>query len=659
MLRKLISSRIKSEFLVIPFAILLFQLNFVFSEYVQVSEDFHKFDFYTSGPSQTSAPKSINLKYYDSKYSKNFEIEFGFRARTPTGNLFQTDNEGSGIRLELVPSATPNEFTFLLQYRTWDGERFLKTTKSLELNRNYILNLSLNYDNQLRLSIDNREILKERISKQDIRFKRFILGAGLSGTRVFNGDIANATFNLDTFERKSFVPATTVITIVVFWLLILFVKDPYKARYFCNRIQILKELLAVSIVLGLTLRLNFQKSFENFFGDDFLMLWPIRGSDPLTIFTESIGPQYRPLTELLLLLRFEVHGLNLSSWSMGGKLFSALILIYLYWFLREKIRLGIALTSLTCLGYMTSIQFLGSTLWWASVGTQHLLSQLLTIYLFSSVIDFFRDNLSKSTLNKVIFRCLLLALTSEIFIPIFIVTPALLIFFGDVINRRDLFNSKMKFSHKIMRRGSVRSLLSRSFPFLVALIVFFSFRLIVVQVGRVVAASSAKNFDFSSFDFLSVATQFFEYFSTFSGNILGVHFYDYGANEYRLMSFSDYSQVLKVLTLSLAILGMYISFKNIALWWNWHLTHWGKEQFLNFSLLLVMMISILIPSLVPDYQQTRWVQLPFFLYLVLTVRVRFSQVALRRHDFFLGIFLMLQVVTNLFLIHENFGVDLL
>ena len=659
MFRKLNLRWIKSEFLVIPFVILLFQLNFVFSDYIKVSEDFHKFDAYISGSPQISAPKSINLKYYDNKYSKNFEIEFSFRARTTTGNLFQTDNEGSGIRLELVPSAAPDEFTFLLQYRAWDGERFLKTTKSLELNRDYILNLSLNYDNQLRLSIDNREILKERISKQDIRFKRFILGAGLSGTRVFNGDIANATFNLDTFERESFVPTTTVIIVIIFLLFISFVKNLSKSRRFPDGTSILRELLAVSIVLGLILRLNFQRSFENFFGDDFLMLWPIRGSDPLTIFTESIGPQYRPLTELLLLLRFEVHGLNLSSWSMGGKLFSTLLLIYLYWFLREKIRLGITLTSLACLGYMTSIQFLGSSLWWASVGTQHLLSQSLTIYLFSSVIDFFRDNLRKSKLSTVIFRGLLLTLTSEIFIPIFIVTPALLIFFGDMIDRRHLLNSKMKFSHKIMRRGIVRSLLFRSFPFLVAAIVFFSFRLIVVQVGRVVAASSAKNFDFSSFDFLSVATQFFEYFFTFSGNIFGVHFYDYGANEYRLMSFSDYGQVLKVLTLSLAILGMYISLKNIALWWNWHLTQWGKEQYLNFSLLLVMILSILIPSLVPDYQQIRWVQLPFFLYLVLMVRVRFSQVTLKRHDFFLGIFLVVQVVSNLFLIHDNFGVNIL
>ena len=163
-------------------------------------------DTYNSSIPRSSVLKPINLKYYDSKYSKNFEIEFQFQANAPTGNLFQTDNEGSGIRIELVPSPISSEFNFLIQYRAWDGERYLITTNELKLNRKYLLNLTVDVDNRVKLMINNQLILEEKISKQDIRYQRFILGAGLSGSRVFNGEITDAKMNLDVYSRKSLIP---------------------------------------------------------------------------------------------------------------------------------------------------------------------------------------------------------------------------------------------------------------------------------------------------------------------------------------------------------------------------------------------------------------------------------------------------------------------
>ena len=648
----------KFEISALFFVILLFQFNFTFSDYAKVSEFFHRFDTYASSTIETATPQPINIKYYDNKYSKNFQIKFSFLATAPGGNLFQTDNEGSGIRLELVPSSTPEEFTLLLQYRAWDGERFLFTTKNLMLNRLYFFDLNLSNDNQIQLKIDNREILRERISKQDIRYKRFILGAGLSGSRVFDGYISNATLILQTSERKSLVPINILILAILVFFSLLFGRVVFNSRRLLDRTSVLRELSVICLLVTLALRLNFQRSFSKFFGDDFLMLWPIRGSDPLTIFTESIGPQYRPLTELLLLLRFELHGLNLSSWEMGSKLLTALLSVHLYWFLRQKIKLGVVLAFLTCLTYVTSIQFLGSALWWASVGTQHLLSQLLTIHLLSSIIDYFRENYSKTALNRVVFRGLLLALTSEIFIPILVLTPILLIVLGQIAKGGLLFGDKKKISRKILRKAIFRNLLSDSVPFIVTVIAFFLFRLIVVQVDRVVAASSAKNFTFNSFSLMSSINQYLEYVLSFSGGIFGVHFYDYGAKDFRLMSFFDYGQGLKLLTICLTLVGTLIFITNVTSWWNRHLMQWGGEQGLNFSLIVVLAVSILVPSLVPDYQQIRWVQLSFLIYLILIVKVRKSITKMELFDFYLIIFLLFHLIANIILIRNNFSVDL-
>ena len=521
-----------------------------------------------------------------------------------------------------------------------------------------MLNLTIDVDNRVKLAINNQLILEEKISKQDIRYQKFILGAGLSGSRVFNGEIIGAKMNLDVYSRKSLIP----IKLFVFTPLVILILYMGKKLISTTRARrqsvIVNDVIAISALVSFLLKFNFQRNFANFFGDDFLMIWPIRGSDPLTIFTESIGPQYRPLTELLLLSRFELHGLNLSSWEIGSKFLAAFLLIYLYWFLREKVRLSTVLASLSCLVYTTSIQFFGSALWWASVGTQHLLSQFLTIFLFSSIIDYFRKNCSQSAFYIVIFRALLLALSSEIFIPIFILVPFLILYFGKLKGRNLLIKDKKKY---VKTNSTIKfSFYAKAFifPHIVTLLLFYIVRKYVVELNTVVAASSAKNYDFKSVDLLSTFSQFFEYFSSFSGNIFGIHFYDYGATGFRLMSFSEYGYGLQVFTIFQLLLISFIFVRSVRVWWRWKIRDLDREQGLNLSLLVTLVVSLLIPSMVPDYQQIRWVQLSYFLFLVLLLGVRESATGRRRTDIWLGIFFVSQIVANLFLIHANFGASI-
>ena len=659
MLKKKTQSHSVREFFLLPILLIVFQISLTFASYNFISKISMDLDTYNSSIPRSSVLKPINLKYYDSKYSKNFEIEFQFQANAPTGNLFQTDNEGSGIRIELVPSPILSEFNFLIQYRAWDGERYLITTNELKLNRKYLLNLTVDVDNRVKLMINNQLILEEKISKQDIRYQRFILGAGLSGSRVFNGEITDAKINLDVYSRKSLIPIKLFVFSPLVILILYMGRKLISSTRTRQKSVIISDAVAILTLVSLLLKFNFQRDFADFFGDDFLMIWPIRGSDPLTIFTESIGPQYRPLTELLLLSRFELHGLNLSSRETGSKFLAAFLLIYLYWFLREKVRLSTVLASLSCLVYTTSIQFFGSALWWASVGTQHLLSQFLTIFLFSSIIDYFRKNCSQNSFYIVIFRALLLALSSEIFIPLFILIPFLILYFGKLKGRNILIKDKKKY---IKTNSTIKfSFYAKAFvfPHVVTLLLFYIVRKYVVELNTVVAASSAKNYDFKSVDLLSTFSQFFEYFSSFSGNIFGIHFYDYGATGFRLMSFSEYGYGLQVFTIFQLLLLSFVFVKSVREWWSWRIRDLDREQGLNLSLLVTLVVSLLIPSMVPDYQQIRWVQLSYLLFLVLLLGVRESATGRRRIDIWLGIFFASQLVANLLLIHFNFGVSIL
>ena len=82
----------------------------------------------------------------------------------------------------------------------------------------------------------------------------------------------------------------------------------------------------------------------------------------------------------------------------------------------------------------------------------------------------------------------------------------------------------------------------------------------------------------------------------------------------------------------------------------------GKEQGLYISFLLVLVLCVFVPSLVPEYQQIRWVQLPYLLFLLLLTKIGGSDNERLSLDRVLGIFLVLHVLTNLLLIQDNFGV---
>ena len=652
-----LGAALHSQYLFLPVLLLILQMNFTFANYDVVSKMAYQLEEYQNNSTLNTELQTINLKYYDSKYVKNFKIQFEFVPLTSDGNLFQTDNEGSGVRLELRPGEVPNHFKLLLQYRAWDGERIIAPEQSFNLNEKHLLNLEIDVNNRLKLHIDQTVIVDQRISKQDIRYKKFVLGAGLSASRIFYGEIYNPKLNLEIYDRTPKIPIEAIGILLVLILLFRLSRKVPKLQVSQISSYLLRDGPGILSTILIFSALNFQKPFAKFFGDDILNIWPIRSSDPITIFSESIGPMYRPLTELFFLLRYELHGLNLRAWDLGTKGLAICLVIYMYFFLRSKSKLKTFPAVLVVLAYSTSIQFQASAIWWASNGSQHLLSQILTVYLLTAVFDFFRDKPNQKSFNVVVFRSFLLALTSEIFLPVMVALPIALL----LITRLKL-RSKKNESAKRKKKSSFESNVKLAqisiWPMAIVTIFFYLYRTFVVEVSKVVAASSAANYDFQEISITKTVEQFFEYLLAFPGVITGIYFYDLGAGGGRLKNFSEYSVSLKFIVVLFALLSVFVFClvisNSLQFFSRSALTNHG----LNITLLLIFIVTLIVPSMVPQYQQLRWIQFPFLVYLLLISQLfeitkkKISQI------FLLYIFLLGQIMINLLMIKENFGVIL-
>jgi len=647
---------LEPQYLLIPVILLIIQLNFTFAKYDLVSKQVYQLENYQNDSTANTNLQAFNIKYYDSKYTKHFRAQFDFIPVTPGGNLFQTDNEGSGVRLELVQSEIPNKFKLLIQYRAWDGERIIAPNRGFNLNERHSLDLEIDINNRLILQMNSKTIVDQRISKQDIRYKRFVLGAGLSASRIFYGQIFNPKLNLEIFDRSPAIP----IEVIILFVLALLIYWSSRGNPNLMSSNILKCLIRDGpglfiIILSFSF-LNFQKPFANFFGDDILNIWPIRSSDVVTIFSESIGPMYRPLTELLFLVRFELHGLNLQAWEIGTKVLAIGFIVYLYIFLRSKLNFDRFLASLVSLAYSTSIQFQASTLWWASNGSQHLLSQILTVYLLTAVIDFFQEENRQKCFNHVVFRSLLLALTSEIFIPVLIGLPVLLYSISRIrIRPINKISNNKKVNGKI-RVSSFVTPKVKAWPLALVITFFYLYRTFVVEVSKVVAASSAANYDFQSINILKTVEQFFQYLLVLPGAVTGIYFYDLGAGGGRLKNYSEYTISLKVvvtLFVLVSVIGLCLIVTN-----SYRLLNLSFTNRLDIILFVIFCITLAVPSMVPDYQQLRWIQFPFLIYLLMISRIHLISNQTEVLKYFPYFFMIGQIVVNLCLLKESFGVIL-
>jgi len=632
-------------------------MNFTFANYDAVSKMAYQLEEYRNNSTLNTELQAINLKYHDSKYVKDFKIQFEFVPQSPDGNLFQTDNEGSGVRLELRPGEVPNHFKLLLQYRAWDGERFIAPEQSFKLNERYSLKLEIDVNNRLKLHINQKVIVDQRISKQDIRYKRFVLGAGLSASRIFYGEIYNPKLNLEIYDRSPKIPIEAIGILLMVILIFRSSRKVSKLQLSQFSSHLLRDGPGVVLIVLIFSFLNFQKPFAKFFGDDILNIWPIRSSDPITIFSESIGPMYRPLTELFFLLRYELHGLNLRAWELGTKGLAICFVIYLYFFLRSKSKLKTFPAILVVLAYSTSIQFQASAIWWASNGSQHLLSQILTVYLLTAVFNFFRDKPNQKSFNVVVFRSFLLALTSEIFLPVMVALPIALLLITRLKLRSEK-NDSIKKKKKRSRESNIKLAQISIWPMVLVTIFFYLYRTFVVEVSKVVAASSAANYDFQEISIIKTVEQFFEYLLAFPGVITGIYFYDLGAGGGRLKNFSEYTASLKFTVMLFALLSIFVLCLVISNSFQFFSRLALTNHGLDITLLLIFFVTLVVPSMVPQYQQLRWIQFPFLVYLLLISRLLEITKEKRFQIFLLHLFLLGQIMINLLMIKENFGVIL-
>ena len=628
MRHRFLLTKLRSPIVIAFLLLCLLQINYTLSSYKIVREVNKAFMNLNNDDGSESSLMKYLIPYDDNLTHKEFEISFNFKnSNFQSGDLFQTDSEGSGLRVEQLfeqESDGTVQAKLLIQYRSWNEERSLTSEKTYSpenLNNFY---LHLDFDNQLMVRINNEVFLNERISKQDIRYKEFILGAGLSGSRIFAGEISNTKMKLKFAERKPFIPTSILLGSILFVFMVGTFRQKKIEVKFLDVFSALVTSTSIVIIQSLF-------SFADFFGDDFLNIWPIRRSDPLTIFSESVGANYRPITETIFLLRWDIHGEDIRAWMFGTYTLLFLTSIIQYFTLKKVIGLGCPTTSLLNLVLFTSPIYIGGTFWWASNGTQHIISISLSLLLVSAIFDVYKSADKKCIdLQKVLFIAFCLCLTSEIFLPVLIVTPFVFsLGFNAIIfakkqkrkNFRRSQNPQLKFSRNIDLKRRICNSTWKSYVSYLAFLAFL--RYFLAEVPFAVAASSAANYRFTSISLNSV-TQFFAYILSMFNFYVSQKFYDIAAGNGALL---DFLSSRKYLVNTISILSMILLLLALALivkskYYSRKLNRIGNEVISvdeAFPKILagLAVTGYVAPALVPNYLQLRWIQFSYLLAVIL------------------------------------------
>lgn len=605
---------------------------------------------------QVSNPQGSNdliyERYIPLQESKNpslFNLDISFQSTRGSPNftnILQTNREGRGLRIE--QQFIGDNAQLFVQYRDFsNSERYFLIKHEYDPFEKNLLRIEKNTSNRLKIWLNGFLISNSQIGAQGIEFEEFAIGTGLSKSRDFHGNI-QGSYLIQFFSAKPIFPYEIFLGI---WFLIGVLSTTLKRRKKNKSLNSRLDFKDFGISLFLALLgvlIQSKKQYAAFFGDDFITLWPVRNISLYNIFTESIGGTYRPITETLFLIRYKLHGEDLTEWRMGNLLIVGLVVSGTFLVLR-LLNLSLSLATLGTSFYMTSTTLFGSMFWWSANGTQHGLSQLLTLIYIVVALRAVNDQDRQYYYNLHLLG-LLMFLVSDLFAPLLIVSSML------------AFIQKWNISSKIQSRKKRTQFTHRKefwsvakFSLVTILIVLF-FRNILANLDLATAAVSAANFKFDSIDLGLFVTQFAKYLLSFLGIVVGYGLYDIGAYNGRLSPVFDYPDVVKLcIVLNLGVylvgfLGKQLSLLRglkefrVKLDWN-NLSIVSREKII---LLFLSILCLIPPALVPDYMQQRWTQLSLLCLLI---------VVLKSNSNLLVLCIMGMVGVQIYQLHLNYGIS--
>lgn len=150
-----------------------------------------------SPQAELSAVKEIN----ETQESNQQEININFRMKVYSmgefGNVFQTAELNSGIRLELIK---PN--TLLLIIANAGHEKGIELTKSLELNKWYSIAITINQSGRIKVFVDGAMTAHALLNSTNYKIQGIAVGTGFSKSRPFDGKVENFSISYKLYKKQ-------------------------------------------------------------------------------------------------------------------------------------------------------------------------------------------------------------------------------------------------------------------------------------------------------------------------------------------------------------------------------------------------------------------------------------------------------------------------
>lgn len=592
--------------------------------------------------SPNTTPELAKIKnFYETdrnmRYLKRLNISFlFFISELKHGmNLFQTSNEGSGIRMELQSPSN-----LVIQVRTRDAnEIVVPLSYAITANKWYNVNLSIDEKNKTTVIINNETVYSRTIRKMDYFIDDIAIGTGLSKSRNFEGIIKNLSLKYELLEpsfRSQIITTLLPVSLILSFLIILFA---LLYLLYPNSLKI-SNFSFYSLFLPLLFLLNMYfysiRKINYFMGDDIFAINFVQNVYSfISLLIKSNGNVFRPILSLAHFIKYSLFGINYDLWFYSNILHSflnLLLIFYLTYIITWKNKFLSACVVLLVLASQVRVWLY---MWWPTIGTENLFIETWSLL---CLIFLFQAHYSKSFI-KYLFSLGFYFLLINTHESNLVLTPLFLLF---VFLEKEIFTTILK------------KIIGIILPIFIS-ITYYIAKVYIAQAEFFVAAASGGNYKFNHINlFGSVIPTYLQYILQFFNiNLSKV------AERGQMPLFSTDPLIIKSISIItvcsfilIAVIFIKSLFEKRGLTFKKNKSNKRIELYSLFFIVLIIVPA----SLVPTQMELRWVESSYIVLLMIYVLLGY-QVIFRKKLFYKLIFifsLILLFTSNYYHFYYNY-----
>jgi len=564
-------------------------------------------------------------------YLKRLNISFRFfMPEVKNGmNLFQTSNEGSGVRMEVQSPSN-----LMIQVRTRDAnEIIVPLSYQISANKWYKVNLSIDEQNKTTIIINNETVYSRTIRKMDYFIDDIAIGTGLSKSRNFEGIIKDFSFKYEFLEPNfksqtlavlqpiSFVLAFSIILLALLYLL------------YPNTFQ-LSNFNFYSLFFPLLFFLNMYfysiRKINYFFGDDvFYINFVSNNYSLISLLVKNNGSIFRPILNLIFFIKYQVLGLDYNLWFYSNilhSLLNLLLIFYLAYIITWKNKFLSACVVLLVLSSQVRVWLY---LWWPTIGTHNLFVETWSLL---SLIFLFQAHFSKSFI-KYLFSIGFYFLLINTHESNLILTPLFLLF---VFLEKEIFTTLLK------------KFIGIVLPVFIS-VMYYVAKVYIARAEFFVAAASGGNYKFDHIDlFGSVIPTYLQYFlQFFNVNLSEV------AERGQMPLFYIDPFIIKIISIITVIGFIFLTISVIK-------KIISKKKFVQLYLFVFFILIIIPAALIPTQMELRWVESAYVVFIILYVVISYQLSVISRlskkllNKVVFVILLLFLFISNYYHLYQNY-----